>query len=429
MRRLDPNEAKQKMIECGAWPIAPFANTQDKWLCVCMTCGEFVEPRYNNVVNKGAGGCRRCGTVKAINHLRLDPEMAKKEMIERGVWPIESFDRTLAPWPSVCMECGSFISPTYANVVSRGQGGCRECARRDRGIDPEVAKSEMINSGVWPVADFVNTSVPWLCVCMVCGEFVRPRYNSVVHKGNGGCEKCGRREVNPEVAKATMIAHGMWPVAPFRRTVDPWLCVCMECGEFIMPRYAGTARRASGCKFCKGKAINPDTAKKKMIERGYWPIVEITASHVPCMSICMGCGDVVTPRYDSVVSSGQGGCPNCSTSGFRDTDPALIYLLIRETVAKIGICNIGSPRLQQHVRKGWDVYATYAVKTGAEARLAEKVTLECWRVRGVGWGFVLDLDGERYDGYTETVSLVRRDGTETPIRLLWQDILVAVEVG
>jgi hypothetical protein len=201
----------------------------------------------------------------------------------------------------------------------------------------------------------------------------------------------------------------------------------MECGEFITPRYAGTAYRSSGCKFCKGKAINREAAKAKMIERGYWPIVEITTSHAPCTSICMGCGDVVTPRYDSVVSSGQGACSNCATSGFRDTDPALIYLLMRETVAKVGICNIGSPRLQQHARNGWEVYATYSLATGIEARILEKATLERWRARGVGWDFIFNPDGERYDGYTETVSLVRHDGTETPIWQLWQDVLLAVE--
>ncbi|MDT3443161.1 hypothetical protein [Pseudofrankia sp. BMG5.37] len=365
--------------------------------------------------------------MRTIDQLRLDPATAKGEMIGRGIWPIEPFDRTLAPWLCVCMECGSFVSPTYANVVSRGQGGCKECARRSNATDPDTAKDAMIERGVWPVAGFVNTSDPWLCVCMLCGKFVTPRYNSVVHKGNGGCEHCGRREVDASIAKATMMAHGIWPVAPFRGTNVPWLCVCMECGEFITPHYAGTASRSSGCKFCKGKAINPKVAMKKMIERGYWPIVEITSSHAPCKSMCMRCGEIVTPRYDTIVNAGQGGCSNCATSGFRDTESSLIYLLRRDSVAKVGICNVGSPRLQQHARRGWVVYATYLFATGAEARLVEKVTVESWRARGDGWNFILHPGGDRYDGYTETVSLVRLDGTQTPIEEVWQDILKTIE--
>jgi hypothetical protein len=152
-----------------------------------MVCGDFVRPRYNNVVNKGAGGCKRCASTSTAAKLGLDPETAKARMIQRRVWPVAAFVKTLAPWLSVYMECGVFVSPSYANVVTKRQGGCVFCAAKLRTVDAAQAKQQMIERGLWPIKEFINTSDRWLCVCMTCGVFVNPRYNSVVHKGNGGC--------------------------------------------------------------------------------------------------------------------------------------------------------------------------------------------------------------------------------------------------
>ncbi|MFF4126791.1 hypothetical protein ACFYYP_24960 [Microbispora rosea] len=358
----------------------------------------------------------------------MDAAVAKLKMIACGVWPVAVFKKTLAPWLCVCMECGEFVKPSYANVVTKGQGGCQFCAIRSKTIDPSDAKQAMIERGVWPIEKFRNTSDKWLCVCMECGEFVTPRYNSVVHKGNGGCAPCGRKEIDPVQAKAFMISKGMWPVEKFVNGNAPWLCVCMGCGEFITPRYGGTRYRGSGCKFCAQKALNPEVAKARMIKRGYWPIAKITGSHDRILCVCMKCGEFNSPRYDSVVSGIQGGCLACAKSGFKVAEPAFIYLLHHKLwkAAKVGIYNIDSGRLAKHERLGWALYRTYAFDTGHSAWLVEQKVLRTWRSRGDDWGPVLPLGTEKYDGYTETVSLTRQNGDSTSIEILWEDVMRAI---
>ncbi len=417
------------MITRGLWPISDFQNTQEKWLCVCMTCGDFVSPRYNNVINKGLGGCKACGTKRGADKLKLDPATAKERMIENGVWPITDFRKTLEPWLCICMSCGEPVSPTYANVVTRGQGGCRHCAVKARTIDPGEAKERMIERGVWPVAKFKNTSTSWPCVCMTCGRLVKPSYNSVVNKGNGACQPCGRGDVDPLKAKALMIAHGLWPITEFPGTSKLWLCVCLICGEFVRTRYGGIAYRGTRCKFCAGKAVNPEKAKANMIEKGYWPIADFPGTREGWLCICMECGTFNRPRYSSIVSDGQGGCSNCSTSGFREDKPGLIYLMIHSVrkAAKVGICNSDARRIEKHKRNGWVLYDTHLFDLGVYARAVEKMTVATWRARGEDWQEALLPGGEKYDGFTETVSLVRADGRLTCPDQLWDDVLNSIK--
>jgi uncharacterized Zn finger protein len=348
-------------------------------------------------------------------------------MIERGIKPVTAFEKTLAPWPSVCLKCGKSVSPTYANVVTKGQGGCEYCAKEDRKVDPEVAKQNMIERGVWPIADFVNTSDKWLCVCMECGEFVTPRYNSVAHKGNGGCKHCAKPDLDPSVAKAEMIGRDLWPISPYPGTNLPWLCVCMECGEFVKVRHAGVRSRGSRCKFCARKAIQPERVKAKLIARGLWPVEVIKDTHSKCLCVCMECGEFATPRIDSIIHSLQGGCTRCATSGFKLDEPAYVYLMVHpeRMIAKVGVCNIGTGRIRKHERVGWDLghpARLIRFETGRQAKAVETAAIAMWRGRGLGWGRVAGDGDQKFDGFTETVSLVRADKTVTAIDGLWADI-------
>jgi hypothetical protein len=69
------------------------------------------------------------------------------------------------------------------------------------------------------------------------------------------------------------------------------------------------AEQGSGCGFCARKAVHPDRIKARMIERGVWPIEEFKGTHSKRLCVCMACGELVTPRTDSVLQ-GQGGCPS-----------------------------------------------------------------------------------------------------------------------
>src|SRR5262245_27219679 len=95
-------------------------------------------------------------------------------------------------------------------------------------VNPDVAKSQMIAKGVWPVEAFRSPHDPWLCVCMVCEEWVRPRLANVRKPGRGGCRECAKkasaasRRIPEKDAVAEMRAAGLEPLAPYRRVDEPW---------------------------------------------------------------------------------------------------------------------------------------------------------------------------------------------------------------
>jgi hypothetical protein len=142
----------------------------------------------------------------------------------------------------------------------------------------------------------------------------------------------------------------------------------------------------------------------------------------------MECGTFNRPRYSSIVSDGQGGCSQCSTSGFRGDKPALIYLMMHaaKQAAKAGICNIGTGRMDKHARNGWTPHATYRFDLGEHARAVEKMTVATWRARGSDWQEARVPEANKYDGFTETVSLVRADGRLTSLTELWDDVLSSI---
>ncbi|MFC9582014.1 hypothetical protein ACFVJ8_04080 [Streptomyces yangpuensis] len=72
------------------------------------------------------------------------PERAAFEMIRHGVEPLEPYQTATTPWLCKCLACPAVdITPTYANVVLTGQGGCDHCGGRKR-VPEAQAVSEML---------------------------------------------------------------------------------------------------------------------------------------------------------------------------------------------------------------------------------------------------------------------------------------------
>lgn len=64
--KVDENEAVLKMLENGLKPLAPFPGSNKAWKSI-HSCGREVSPRYNSVINTGAGPCKYCA-VKGIDY-------------------------------------------------------------------------------------------------------------------------------------------------------------------------------------------------------------------------------------------------------------------------------------------------------------------------------------------------------------------------
>src|SRR4051794_13575906 len=81
-----------------------------------------------------------------------------------------------------------------------------------------------------------------------------------------GCERIGRshqhrtmtggviavaRRIDPGRAYEAMLARGAKPLEPFVDTSTRWRCLCLGCDEVILPRYNDVVNKGSGA--CKGR--------------------------------------------------------------------------------------------------------------------------------------------------------------------------------
>ena len=62
-RKVNPDDARQLMIDAGLIPLVPFVNTSAKWNCRCTTCNREVFPTYSKV-KSGYRGCLYCAGKK-----------------------------------------------------------------------------------------------------------------------------------------------------------------------------------------------------------------------------------------------------------------------------------------------------------------------------------------------------------------------------
>jgi len=101
-----------------------------------------------------------------------------------------------APWKGSCLGCGAEVSPRYANL-SQGRGPCIACAHKRRGAQSRFSDADAReNVTKWapaflPSVPYPGALEPWLGICLDCGNTVQPKYHSL-QQGAGHCPECGR---------------------------------------------------------------------------------------------------------------------------------------------------------------------------------------------------------------------------------------------
>ncbi|MFF7097977.1 hypothetical protein ACFY9A_37170 [Streptomyces rubradiris] len=203
----------------------------------------------------------------------VDPAEAKTNMISKGVWPISHWPGSREKWLSVCMDCGSFVTPRYVNVMRPGRGGCNLCARRKaaetRRTPHDEAVKVMRAAGVDPLEPFPGVDVPWpsrclnaLCPGLWMGDpaDIRPRLSDARASKTSACKYCARIAIRPERAVQGMIEAGVKPLEGYKSAWSHWPCVCLRCGaDDITPTYANVVLgKQGGCKYCGGRLRVPD---------------------------------------------------------------------------------------------------------------------------------------------------------------------------
>jgi hypothetical protein len=278
---------------------------------------------------------------------RLDQDLVEAIMLKAGFQPLEPYINHRHKWKSQCLTCKKISTPTL-KMVKKKNTGCAYCAKVK--IDGLEAMDIMLQAGLLPKRNYVDSKSPWECECMTCGATVFPRYNSI-QSGQGGCSACGdksRADLNrteQDVAINMAKSRSLEPLEDYVNRSTPWECRCLLCGNIVHTSLKNM-QRGSGCKYC-------------------------------------------------------------AKNGFDDLIPATFYLISHKALnsIKIGITNDNSipNRLDVHKSHGWEIEKKYYFDKGHEAEEVELKIL-MWLRKELQFPIHLTSEMMPQRGHTETVN-------------------------
>ncbi|WP_157869086.1 hypothetical protein [Streptomyces atriruber] len=384
----------------------------------------------------------------------VDPQEARQLMLRNGCRPKTAFRAAKEAWPSTCERCGADIGPTYDSISSKARKhgdaprGCRACADRARAEKYRLDEAELARTitkaNIKLLEPYTNnrTRVQSICLNEGCPRQGKPIKVLVkaVRGGAMACKYCAQRAIDPDVAVAIMRDQGLVePSSAYKRVDEPWPGVCQRCLCPVQPRLHDVMRGQGACIFC---APNTPLTKQQAWDRAlsyrfrpHDPDA-FKGTNTLWAGTCMDCLTPVNPCLGNLYR-GQGACNSrsCKLTGFKDTEPGLVYLVHRNSdpaMAKIGICedSARNTRLKVHQRNGWEVAYTRPFAVGLHARLVEGAVKRLWFTER-GWSNGAARGEDRSDGYTETVLLDDPTRDEpwallTPLAL-WTDAMVEAE--
>jgi recombinational DNA repair protein (RecF pathway) len=247
---------------------------------------------------------------------RVNIEAAKELMLASNLKPLEEYPGGHKPWKCECLICHRIVSPHYSSV-QQGRKGCKYCAGRK--VDPQEAKELLLSRELKPLEDFPGSKQKWKSECLRCGDVVYPVYGNIL-AGSGGCKKCAGLLVDKYDAALLLESKGLKPLIEYPGSHSPWLSLCTKCGNQVSPNYSDIrSGKSSGCAFCAGNAVNPDTATKFMKDKGFIPRVPFPGSTKKWPGRCSVCKNEVQPIY-STVKFGQGFCKYCARTAMSERD-------------------------------------------------------------------------------------------------------------
>jgi predicted GIY-YIG superfamily endonuclease len=193
-----------------------------------------------------------------------------------------------------------------------------------RKITEAAAIEALISRGARPIEPFPGTQIPWKCLCLTCNEVSAPRYNDVVNKGTGVCNKtCRSRTIAAKLtrdgahAAAVMLTWGWDPLEGYPGAGKPWLARCVHCGAIKPKKLSHVQNGRGGCTSCAGRDVTDESARKLMAEADLEPLVGYPGSLQPWLCRCMRCSHIGTPTYAKVRARGHQ-CWSCRSEKIAD---------------------------------------------------------------------------------------------------------------
>jgi hypothetical protein len=233
---------------------------------------------------------------------KLDPKKAEKLMLKAGLKPLEPYTNTKVKWKCRCFKCKKIISPTLTNVRNT-KIACAYCATVK--IDEIDAINVMIKAGLKPLDPYKNSATKWKCRCQKCKRIVRPTYSSI-QQGQGGCEYCAGKKVDPKEVIKLMARAQLKPLELYKSSKSKFKCECLKCGSIVYPHYADIKQGQGGCIPCGyNQRIDPnkisvEDARLIMAKNNIKPIGQYLDSASPWKARCLKCKNTIYPRVTSV---------------------------------------------------------------------------------------------------------------------------------
>ena len=410
-RKNSPSEkdALERIASKGFLAVEPYpGNTELDWKIECKGCGH---QKHFKLKASRKLGCRFCAKklpeenrqeiLSGTNLKLLDPRTPTKASLVQ------------------CKDCKRSFELNLSHAKRLSSITCPFCAGRrltDEAIASRIRKGGFLLPDILPRTVFEKFQAE----CASCGAITEKTVNAI--DAGKGCRMCARNApIDVEKARATFLSSGLRPIEPFPTTRRGWRSECMACGASVAP-FLSSVERGGGCRYCAGKAVDPEDAVRLMNQQGFIPLTEFPGALKPWESECMSCHKISTPTY-ATVNSKKSGCRFCNPAGINLNNPALLYLIEhREFRAfKFGIGSTGRARVRSHERQGWRVLHTLEFNTGQEALNVEQA-LKRWIRDEKKIPQYLGREEMPQRGETETLSSEAIEASE-----IWEQVLALLK--
>ena len=408
------------MKQAGFSPIGEFGGSKKPWLSICDHCGIESSPQVSSVVN--GHRCRYCANkTQGFTKRKYSDADARAIFLESNLTPLVSFPgTTLGKWPSIHIPCGSEVQPNLKGVLA-GRIGCTTCQYNNMRIDisPDFFKSLNIT----PLTKFETTANAMKFKCDRCGHIFSAHLHNLGGKKRG-CRPCSiddyKRVPEVEILK-TFKSAGVLALEPLHSDLSRKIKVlCLTCDDEFKVSVVllrDKRRTGNGCPTCQGRKtserlrLSEAEAISSLRKQGIEPLEPypgLTDATWRCR--CIKCGSELDFKLRTARQGS--GCRYCNITGMQRTDDALVYLITNPLLlaVKIGIAKVGSDRIQEHVRNGWEVSHLWSEINVEVAYEIEKVILTTWRDSGIPVA-VLSEDMPQ-KGHTETAPIYMVDLSE-----------------
>jgi hypothetical protein len=323
---------------------------------------------------------------------------------------LEPYVNNRTPIKAVCLVCNKRIRPTIGRL--RAGVGCTYCGRvrtsKSRLLPLDEVLKDFAEAKLEMLEEYTKSHQAVKVRCLVCRKTSTKTYKDL--KQGKRCYTCGRaqaslsRRLNQEYMVATAHLQNLKPIGLIKPVRENSTFECLKCLRKIEMSFAVIQRGAS-CRFCSRTEIDPKEAFAYMVKNHLKPQEPFKKSASKWKCLCVKCGNIVSPTFNQVSTSG-GGCKFCRSAGYNPSFEGHLYLLHNPTFDsyKLGISNIKA-RIRRHELRGWIVVRKWDFEDGRIPPLLEESLLKHVRTHwNLPWS-VLAMDMPQ-GGHTETFSAI-----------------------